>query len=356
MPNPNPKSKPATKSKLIKVAKSLKRTASKNQPLKRWQSYGLLLVNVICWGAALPIVKPAFNHTTPFRYLFYRFVIASFLTIPLMWRFAQQHEITFKRIKTIVLLELFGSVLGYAILYTGLSMTTSLEASLIVTASPIFTVLAGMLYLHEREEAHEWIGLLLAFAGTIMITIAPVLMGKTAFSFMSFTGNAMIVVQNITSAIYFVLAKKHYDEYPKLLVSGISYLLCMFSFGLLSIWQLGFNSSQFALTITQDLSHPSVWFAALYMAIVGSIIAGTAYLKGQESIEASEACLFGYLSPLVYFPMSILFLHEKFTFYDAVGLAIVIFGVAFAELRIRRHRAGKHHLAHRSAKLKAALS
>lgn len=231
---------------------------------------------------------------------------------------------------------MFGSVLGFAILYTGLSRTTSLEASLISTASPIFTVLAGVIYLHEREERHEWIGLLLAFAGTIMITITPILMGKTAFSFMSVTGNLMIVLQNISSAIYYVLAKKHYDNIPKLLVSSVSYLICLIAFACLAAAQLGFNTSVFVSTITHDLQYPSVWFAALYMATIGSIIAGTAYLKGQEAIEASEACLFGYLSPLVYFPLSVLVLHEKFTLYDAIGLAVVLTGVIIAEVRIRR--------------------
>jgi drug/metabolite transporter (DMT)-like permease len=85
-----------------------------------------------------------------------------------------------------------------------------------------------------------------------------------------------------------------------------------------------------------DLSHPSVWIAVLYMSIFITMIATTAYLKGQECIEASEASLFSYLSPLIFFPVSIFLLHEHFNPLQMVGLFVVLVGVVVAEVRIRR--------------------
>ena len=52
---------------------------------QRLQSYFLLLVNTVVWGAALIMVKPALEYTTPFRYLLYRYLIASIAAIPIIF-------------------------------------------------------------------------------------------------------------------------------------------------------------------------------------------------------------------------------------------------------------------------------
>ena len=69
------------------------------------------------------------------------------------------------------------------------------------------------------------------------------------------------------------------------------------------------------------------------MAIFGSIIGFTAYLKGQEGIEASEATLFTYLQPLIYIPMGILLLHENVSLIQIISLMIILIGVLIAEKR-----------------------
>ena len=76
--------------------------------------------------------------------------------------------------------------------------------------------------------------------------------------------------------------------------------------------------------------------ASGYMAIFGSIIGFTAYLKGQEGIEASEATLFTYLQPLIYIPLGILLLNEKVHPVQIGSLFIILFGVIIAEKRARR--------------------
>lgn len=304
--------------------------------VSRWQAYTLLILNVVLNAVALPLVKPAFDFTTPFRFLFYRFVIATIISLPILWHFSRTHQITVKRIALIVLIELFSSALTLGILYLGLARTTSLEANLIATSSPIFVVLAGVIYLKEKEERHEWIGLMLAFMGTLMIIVLPILRGQTAFSMMSFTGNALILLQNITGAIGLILVKKYYMNIPKLLVTGVSAWVGMISFAIMSYLELGPRHSEVLQIISGDLLHRSVWIAVIYMSIFITIIATTAYLKGQECIEASEATLFGYLSPLVFFPVSIFILHEGFNPLHIVGLFVILVGVVIAEARVRK--------------------
>ncbi len=327
--------------------------------VSRWQAYGLLLINVILNAVALPLVKPAFDVTTPFRFLFYRFTLAAIINIPILWHFFTAHKLSLKKFGMIILIELLGSTFTLGVLYLGLARTTSLEANLIATASPIFTILAGVIYLREKEERHEWFGLLLAFTGTLMIIVLPILTGKSSFSFMSFTGNALIMLQNITGALGLILAKKYYKEIPKLLVTGIASWLAMICFAGLAFWELGTKQSQFMQVIAGDWTHQSVWLAVGYMSIFVTMLASTAYLKGQECIEASEASLFSYLSPLVFLPVSIFVLHEGVNPLHILGLVVILVGVVIAEVRVRRlvkvkpKKVLKHVKAKNALKMKA---
>lgn len=323
--------------------------------VERWQSYSLLILNVVLNAVALPLVKPIFSVTTPFRYLFYRFLLASILSLPILWHFGRHHHVTLKRIGLIVLIELVGCVFTLGVLYSGLARTTSLEANIIATSTPIFTVLAGVIYLKEKEELHEWLGLLLAFSGTLMIIFLPILTGKSAFSFMSFTGNALILLQNISAALGFILAKRFYPTIPKLLVTAIASVLAMCSFGFLSYFELGALRSQFMSVIAEDLSQPSVWIAIIYMAVFVTMIASTAYLKGQECIEASEASLFSYLSPLIFFPIAIFIVKDPFNPYQLIGLTVILIGVILAETRIRKLSKVKPKKALKEVKVKRAF-
>ena len=311
--------------------------------VSRWQAYLLLLLNVALNAVALPLVKPIFGYTTPFRFLFYRFVIAVIISTPILYHFIRRHSISFKQILLVAAIELFGSSLSLGILYLGLARTTSLEANLIATSSPIFVVLAGVIYLREKEERHEWVGLLLAFLGTLLIIVLPILKGQTAFSMMSFTGNALILLQNITGALGLILAKKYYVKIPKFVVTGIASIVGMFSFAALSYWELGAQRIDFTRVILDDFQHFSLWSAVLYMSIGVTLIASTAYLKGQECIEASEASLFSYLSPLIFFPVSIFILHEGFNPLHVIGLTVVLVGVIVAEARVRKIAKVKPH-------------
>jgi len=299
----------------------------------RLTSYFWLLVNTVTWGVALVIVKPAFEVTTPFRFLFYRYLLAVVLSLPWFIFFWEKHKKNFwHNFKKITWLELLGTTLTLSLLYFGLERTTAIEASLLTTTTPIFVILAGVFLLKEKQELHENIGLLLAFLGTVAITLLPVL-SNGGLAQLSVTGNLLIIGQNITTAIYFILAKKHYHHLSKMFVVSISFWIGLVSFFGLSLFELGFDLPSFVTAVSTDFQHQSVWVASVYMAVFGSIIGLTAYIKGQDGIEASEASYFNYLQPLIYLPLAYVMLGEQVSWSQILLLCLVLAGVLIAEKR-----------------------
>ena len=313
---------------------------------KRLTSYFFLTISTVTWGLALIIVKPSLEFTTPFRYLLYRYLLAATFSIPIILYYWPKIKKKVETLKKILLVEFFGTGLALALLYVGLSKTTAIEASFLTTTTPIFIVLAGILYLKEKEETHEWLGLIIAFLGTSLLTFLPIFLNGMTSEGISLEGNILIILQNIATAIAMVLAKKHYKKLPKLFVTSVSFFFGVIVFGLLSLGELIHSGTasissaipQLIRAIQTDMTHQSVWIAALYMAIFGSIIGFTAYIKGQDGIEASEASLFSYLQPLIFVPAALIFLHEKIHPVQIVAMGIIFLGVYIAEKRTQKRK------------------
>ncbi len=302
----------------------------------RITSYIYLLINTLSWGAFLPIVKWGFSSMTPFRYLLYRYALAAFLSVPIIMYFWPRIHKKILALKRIFFIELLGTTLALSFLYTGLNKTSALEANLIATTLPIFLTLGGIFFLCEKEEKQEWIGLVISFIGTLFLVIEPLFFSASHVSG-SFMGNMFVIVHNLLTTAYFLLAKKYYSQYPKLFVSSISFFVGLLSFAAFSLAETQFSLSAFLSAATADFSSFSTWMVVGYAAIFGSLIGYTAYIKGQDGIEASEASLFAYLQPAVYIPVGYLLLREKVTPLQVIALIIVITGVIVAQRRKKRN-------------------
>jgi len=148
----------------------------------------------------------------------------------------------------------------------------------------------------------------------------------------SLQGNFLILAAMLLSGIYYIAAKKYYAGIPKFFITTLSFYVGLISFAILAFLET--PSIDAINRVSSDLQHPSVWIAAGYMALFGSIIGLTAYYQGQESIEASEASLFTYLQPAVAIPLGILLLGETIYPAQLIALGLIIIGVFVAEQRV----------------------
>ena len=292
---------------------------------KRHLAYLLLIINTIVWGLAVPVVKPALSFTTPERFLFYRFLLASILTLPFLIFNWNKWKLNLKTVIKIGSLELIGTTLILWLFYYSLKLTSAIESSIISSVAPLFITALGIFILKEKETKKEWRGLLLALLGTLIIAVEPLTNQNGRISG-NLAGNALMLLQNIVWAVYLVLAKKIYRHYYKLAITAISFWVGTITFFILSL-----PSGNPLLLISAEISQAMVLWAVIYMAIFGSIIGATTYLAGQNLIEISEASLFTYLLPLIAVPVSIIFLHESLPPLTTLGMILIFIGVIFGE-------------------------
>ena len=245
-------------------------------------------------------------------------------------------ENVWKKAKTISLIEILGIPIALGLLYSGLERTSTIEAGFLTTTVPIFVVIFGIWFLHEKEEVTEFEGLMLAFVGTLILVFTPLFFGEESIHSLSLPGNLLIFGHNIIIALYYVLAKKWYQTIPKFFVASVSFFVGLISFFFLSLAELHFSFSALVQAIRADLVQPSVQLAALYMGILGSVVAFTAYIIGQDGVEASEASLFSYLQPLIYVPLGITLLGERVHWQQLAALGLILVGVIIGEKRNKK--------------------
>lgn len=303
---------------------------------RRTAAYLILLVNTAIWGAAGPVIKFTLGGIPPLPFLAYRFALSALLAV-LLIPFGGLRLPLGRRTRLLALLYGFlTSTVALGLLFTGLEKTTVLDLTFLALAGPLLVVAAGALFLRERVTAHERVGIGIAFAGTALITLEPIIRNGAAGQL---GGNLLIVLYLLVNTASAVLVK----ELMRKRVSPVSLTNLSFLIGFATILPLTALTGQFAeigptvrgLTIPYHLG-------VFYMAFLSGSLAYILWARAQRTIEIGEAALFTYLHPLFAAPLAVLWLGESATPVFILGAVVVAVGVFVAEHRKRRV-AHPHH-------------
>ena len=130
-----------------------------------------LLVVCLIWGCNFAVMKSALGELHPFAFNAIRMTMSgAFLGAVHYLRRTERRPLPRGTWPKIFGLALIG-YLGYQMVFiTGLKRVPSGNAALIVSSSPVFTLLLGFM-LGERLRRQAWIGLLIAFAGAATIAL-----------------------------------------------------------------------------------------------------------------------------------------------------------------------------------------
>ena len=225
---------------------------------------------------------------------------------------------------------LMGSSINLGLTFYGFDMTTVLDVTVIGNTGPIFVVAAGAMFLKEKVTKREIAGIIITFLGTLIVVAEP-LFRNSLFNLESLYGNILIVVANITWVVYIVISKKElHHKVDVMLMTTYMFVLGFLSTLPIALVQTkGLANLLLMVSTAPFKAHLGVW----YMAVLSGSLSYFLYQEGQKKIEASEATLFGYLSPLFAAPLAVFWLNEKLTLPFIIGTAIVMAGVFVAEYR-----------------------
>jgi drug/metabolite transporter (DMT)-like permease len=223
----------------------------------------------------------------------------------------------------LVVSSLLGLVLNQWLYVKGLSLTTAINATLLSTAIPVFTLLVGMLLRTDRATLRRLVGIALAGGGVIYL-IGPT---RGAFSSLTRAGDLLIVTNSLCYGAYIAVSKDLVKRYRALTV--ITWIFIVASVATVPVGVVSLSHISLAHIAV------SVWLTILFIILVPTV--GAYYLNAWAlaRVPPSTVAVYIYLQPLIAFVLAPLVLGERLSWRAAIASLFIFAGVLVVTRRGR---------------------
>ena len=225
-----------------------------------------------------------------------------------------ESKMTKRDVRVLVFVVICGSILAPLLLLNGLNITTAVNASLLLNAESLFTVLIAFAFLNERCARKEYIGIFMLLVGVIFVTTSGAFQALRLSENM--VGNIVIVGACLFWGIDNNLSKFLSKKRDIIMVTGLKCLIGGLALIGLSIL-LGFS---FEIPL---ISIPYILFVGAF-SIAFSILF---FLFALRKIGSMRTGVIFSLSSLFGAVLSFVILREAFTIIQLVAGLIMLLGI-----------------------------
>ncbi len=211
----------------------------------------------------------------------------------------------------------FGVALNMSAFFKGLSLTSAINASVLMLLAPVFVVIFSAIGYKKRIHPMVWFGVLLAFVG------AAFLVNGNKFSINSghIWGDVLIMINATSYAFYLYYVARLLKKYKAITITSYIFL-----FGFIYVLPLGIQD----LTEVQWQALPTkAIFSMGYVVVCTTVLA---YILNAWGLQNSSSTLVGsyiYLQPLLATGIAIGLGMEVITLQKAIFALLIITGLYF---------------------------
>lgn len=225
-------------------------------------------------------------------------------------------------------LALLGIGLNQTLFLVGLSHTTAVNANVLITMIPVFTLVVAVAFGRERFDAVRAFGVAVALAGAlVLLRVEDFRLDDGVV-----VGNLLIVLNAFLYSFYLVFVDGMIRKY-----GSLSVITWVFLLAAPVIVPIGMPSLAGALGAGSVTS--TAWWALAWVIAVPTVIAygGTVFVRKHLSASTVGASVF--LQPLAGIALALALLPEEtLTPRAIVAGALILVGVAFVWVRERAPR------------------
>jgi drug/metabolite transporter (DMT)-like permease len=229
-----------------------------------------------------------------------------------------------KDIALLTLCSLMGIVGNQLLFVKGLSLTTVINASLLNTTIPAFTLFVSILFGYDRLSPRRLMGIALA-AGGVVYLVNP---ARADLSAQTTAGNLLLVGNSLLYAGYIVLSKDLLQRY-----GALNVITWMFLVAAVVAIPVGIYSLQYENIGALSLG---VWLAMGFIILFPTVAAYYLNAWALTKVPPSTVAIYIYLQPLIAFGFAPLFLGEEWSFRTIIAAMLIFAGVALTVDRTTR--------------------
>jgi len=280
--------------------------------------YAGLVLTMFFWGSAFPTSKMLVLEVPPEVAAVLRFGVGSLLMMAILFRRSAKpvpDRDVWVRLAAVGVV----GVAGFnTLFFRGLSLAPSSDAGIIIpTMSPVFTAMAGMLFLGEPVRRHRIAGLAISLAGAVLFFWAVI--AHTGGQEGRVWGDAALIGAAICWAASSILSRPLSVRIGAMPAASWSLFLG-------SILLLMISSPKMAAVPWSGLTG-RFWVVLAYVVAFPTVIAYILWMEGIRILGSSPATSFMFLAPVFALLIAAALLGERPTALQGAGGALMLIGV-----------------------------
>lgn len=188
-----------------------------------------------------------------------------------------------------IICAFFGMVLNMLSFFKGLSLSTPINSSVIITLSPVLLLILSALVLKERITWVKSLGIFLGLTGALLLVVFGLKVQPNAPNIP--LGNLLFIVNAAAYSVYLILVKPLTKKY-----SAITLMKFLFLFAFLINLPIGFQ--EFSEVNWTSLPFEVVW-KLVFVVIATTVLTYLFNIFALKQLSPSTIGAFIYLQPLV---------------------------------------------------------
>ncbi len=287
-----------------------------------------MLTVAIIYGANYSIAKSLMpEFIGAFGFILLR-VIGALLFFLLAHKFWVKEKIQDKKdYLKLAISAFFGVATNMLCFFKGLSLTSPINASIIMTVNPVIVLLFSSVLLKEKIHWLKILGIGLGMTGAIMQILDPFGVSKEVAG-INWQGDLLILVNAASYAIYLVIVKPLMAKYHAFTV-----VKWTFTFGLLMV--IPFGIGEFSQVDWQGMNFEIL--SRLLFVVIGTTF--LAYLLNAWALRYVNSSVVGvyiYLQPLLATFFALIWGGYSFNWFMLVYAILIFAGVYLVSIKINK--------------------
>lgn len=278
----------------------------------------LALISVaIIYGLNYTIAKDVMvkEFMTPFGFIMLR-TIAGLILFTLFHALFIREKMEKKDIAYAAMCSVFGVALNMLAFFEGLKYTSPIHGSLFMVLCPILILLISSIIIKEQITKRKVLGVLIGLIGAIILIVHS---GTSNDKVASFYGDALIMLNATSFALYLVLVRKLIKKYHPITV-----IKWVFIFG--TILVIPFGGQELLATNWQSFT-PNIWVAVGYVLLFTTFMAYLLNGYALTKVTPTTVGFYIYFQPLIAASFAIFVGQDHLDLLKIISAIFLFYGV-----------------------------
>ena len=283
-----------------------------------FQAHLCMLIAEITWGLMAPIGKDAMTHGISGISMVVFRTVGGAVCFWLTSLLTRNHEHVAMRDKMLLVVAAVLAIVANQCCYiVGLSLTSPINASIVTTSMPIFTLGIGLLFHTEHLTWRKLLGLSLGISGALALIIGSA--DRQGMGGGNIIGDLLCLTAQVSFALYLALCGRLISRYHT-----ITCMKWMFLFAALITLPIGMPS---LLSLPWTVIAPRYWADTSFVVFGGTFLAYIMMMKGQKALTPTQVSVYNYVQPIVSTMLSMAWGIATLGWMQGIAIVLVFAGV-----------------------------